>query len=352
MSSSKKKNQDTMNVGQILKRLVENAFDFLNKAISEIDKQPKFSVIHFYAAVELFLKARLMNEHWSLVITKKEEPNWNKFINGDFRSVTLGEAAARLEKIVRSGLSKPEKKAFEDIAKLRNRMVHFYHVPHTKEDSDKFRHGIIKQQLKAWYFLHQLLTVQWKNEFSSWEDDIAKLDSSLRQLHEFLQVVFYNIKPEMESQKSEGVRFEKCPSCEFESQENDDSNSSIYSARCLVCGFVEHCLNIECPDCGARITFRREGLATCHTCGRPFDPEQVADIVSDSGEKGNCTYCNGYHTVVPADNDEWICTQCFEVFESIEYCEWCHELNTGDMENSYLEGCNYCEGMLKYNGVY
>ena len=51
-------------------RLVENAFDFLFKAISEIEGQPKYSVIHFYAAVELFVKARLMKEHWSLVISQ------------------------------------------------------------------------------------------------------------------------------------------------------------------------------------------------------------------------------------------------------------------------------------------
>jgi len=341
-----------MNKEQILKRLVENALDFLFKAILEINEQPKFSIIHFYAAVELFLKARLMNEHWSLVITKRQEPDWDKFTKGDFQSVSLGEAAIRLKKIVRSSLSNPELKAFNDIAIHRNKIVHFFHASQSKEESDKFKRSIVKQQLIAWYFLHQLLTVQWKSEFSAWKEDIAKLDSSLRQLHDFLQVVFNNMKPEIETLKSEGVRFEKCPSCDFESQEHDDSDSNIYSARCLVCGFVEHCLNIECPDCGTRITLRKEALATCHSCGKHFEPEQVADLVSDSDDVGNCSYCDGYHTVVPTDNDEWICTQCFEVFESIEDCEWCHELNTGDMENSYLEGCNCCEGMLKYNGVY
>ncbi len=59
-----------MNKEEMFNRLVENAFDFLFKAISEIEGQPKYSVIHFYAAVELFVKARLMKEHWSLVISQ------------------------------------------------------------------------------------------------------------------------------------------------------------------------------------------------------------------------------------------------------------------------------------------
>ena len=44
--------------GQRFRSLVENALDFLNKAIGELKDGPKYSVIHFYAAVELFHGAR------------------------------------------------------------------------------------------------------------------------------------------------------------------------------------------------------------------------------------------------------------------------------------------------------
>ncbi|HIP71183.1 MAG TPA: hypothetical protein EYH05_07285, partial [Anaerolineae bacterium] len=56
----------------LLERLVENAMDFLSQSIEEFDGSPKYSVIHFHAAVELFLKARLMAEHWSLVVSKRK----------------------------------------------------------------------------------------------------------------------------------------------------------------------------------------------------------------------------------------------------------------------------------------
>jgi len=40
----------------LFKSLVENAIDFLKKSVAEIKKSPKYSVINFYSAVEIFLK--------------------------------------------------------------------------------------------------------------------------------------------------------------------------------------------------------------------------------------------------------------------------------------------------------
>jgi hypothetical protein len=51
--------------------VVDNAIDFLRQALDELETKPKYSVIHFCASIELFLKARLMLEHWSLI---SEEP--------------------------------------------------------------------------------------------------------------------------------------------------------------------------------------------------------------------------------------------------------------------------------------
>lgn len=343
---------------EMFNRLVENALDFLFKAISEIEDQPKYSVIHFYAAVELFVKARLMHEHWSLVITKRQEPDWEKFISGDFQSVSLEEAANKLQKIVRSGLSKAEKDAFIDVAKHRNKMVHFFHETHTKEESETFKRTIVKQLLKAWYFLHQILTVKWKNEFSFWDEKISELDAALRKFHEFLQAVFDDLQPKIKELKAKGARFEQCPSCGFEAQEHDDSENTIYETNCLVCGLNEKSLNIECPDCGETITLREEGFGQCESCGKNLEPEDVAGILIDSGRahisamegdyswgEGNCSHCDGYHTVVFTENEEWICASCLGVFESLSTCGWCNELNTGDMEHSYAAGCNHCDGM-------
>jgi len=54
-------------------------------------------MINFYASIELFLKARLLKEHWTLIVTKKTEPDIDKFISGDFQSITINEAEILLK---------------------------------------------------------------------------------------------------------------------------------------------------------------------------------------------------------------------------------------------------------------
>lgn len=342
----------------MLNHLVENALDFLSRAASEVNNNLKYSVIHFYAAVELFVKARLMHEHWSLVISKRQEPDWDKFVAGDFQSVTLEDAASRLHKVAQCGLTATEMSAFKEVAKDRNKMMHFFHEAHGQEENDKIKRQVVKKQLKAWYFLHQLLIGKWKSEFSSWTEKISELDAELRKLHEFLQVVFENVQPEIEALKEKGVRFEECPSCGFGSRQHEEERNSIYESRCMVCGLVERCLSIDCPECTELITLKEEGFGDCESCQRRLEPEDIAEVLIDSGAahvaamegddswgEGNCSDCDGYHTVVRTENDEWICASCFGVFDTLESCGWCNELNTGDMEHSYVAGCNHCDGM-------
>jgi len=346
-----------MDKATMLDLLVENALGFLSKAISEITEAPKFSIIHFYAAVELFIKARLMTEHWSLVVAKRQDPDWAKFISGDFQSVSLDEAANRLDKVARCGLSKQEHQAFRDIARHRNKVVHFFHEAHTTEESDETIRSIVKQQMYAWYFLHKLLTTKWNDEFSKWDGEISRLDKLLRELHEFLQVIYEQVKPEIEKKNGSGFIYKTCPSCGFDSQEHEDIESSVYESECLVCGLSENYLKIKCLECDEIVFFESGGFATCKSCGEVYEPKDVVDILiddtathmavkdgDDSWDLGNCSNCEDYNTVVRLDEESYICTNCFVNYEYMNRCEWCGEPNTGDMEGSYWAGCSMCEG--------
>ncbi len=347
------------NKEETFKRLVQNALDFLTQAITELKDRPKYSVIHFYTAVELFLKARLMAEHWTLVVARRQEPDLDKFMAGGFQSVSLEDAATRLSKVVRSGLSEAQLKTFKAVGKHRNEMVHFFHVAHTETENNEVKQQIVRQQLNAWHSLNRLLTVQWKDVFESWSDKIAKIDAELRQLHGFLQVVFENLTPEIEKLKGQGIRFGRCPSCGFESQGYEAKTGSICEAKCLVCKLAKWRLQIICPECSNEVVFEDEGYSLCDSCGERFQPEDVAYMLldvdeahmaakdgDDSWDIGNCSDCDGYHTVVRIENDEYFCASCFEVFESPEPCEWCNEPNTGNMEDSYWAGCIMCDGKM------
>lgn len=350
-----------MKPNDLLHRLVENAMDFLSVSIEEFDERPKFSVIHFHAAIELFLKARLMAEHWSLVVSNRKDPDWDKFVAGDFISVSLDEAADKLDKIVRSGLNKQELDTFRRLTRHRNKMVHFFHEAMSAEENEKLSRAIAiaKEQLIAWYLLHKILTARWSDVFSPWTENLEEVDRRLRKLHAFLQVVFDQLAPEIAKKKAAGAIFKDCPSCGFESQEHLDEIKGPYEAKCLVCGLVDKCLTIECPDCGTRVLFVNEGFGECENCKRKFEPEDLAEELIESGaahiaamegddswNPGNCSECDGYHTVVRIgeDGDRHLCTSCFGEFESVQVCGWCNELNTGDMEQSYWSGCNFCDG--------
>ena len=341
----------------MLEKLVRNGLDFLEKSISEITQHPKYSVIHFHSAVELFLKARLLAEHWTLVISPRKTPDWEMFISGNFQSVSLDDASDRLTKVVRSGLTKNELQTFRNITKHRNKMVHFFHEAHNDEENKEQLRSIVKQQLTGWYFLHKLLTERWKEVFQPWVKDVADIDAKLRMLHSFLQVIYDQIKPKIEILESAGYIFKACPSCGFDSQQHEDELNTIYDADCMICGLSEKILKIECPNCSEEVYFENEGFGECDNCGKRFEPEDLASELIDDGaahvaakegddsyDMGNCSDCDGYHIVVRTEGDEYICTSCFLVLETMQWCGWCNEPNTADMEQSHWAGCNHCDG--------
>ena len=341
----------------LFKRLVDNAFDFLARAIEDLRERPKHSVINFYAAVELFLKARLMKEHWSLVVSKRQEPEWERFVAGDFVSVSLDEAAQRLTKVVKSGLTPAEYKEFQEVSRHRNKMVHFFHEADSREEGEALRAAIVKQQLIAWYFLNGLLAERWVSTFEEWSREVDATRQRLKGHHAYLEVTYDHKRPEIEADKASGTPYTVCPSCGFEAQKHNDLFKAVYSANCVVCDLEQKCLRIACPKCSEVVTFRNDGFATCASCGEEFEPQNLVDALIDEGaahiaakdgddswDLGNCADCEGYHTVVRTENDEYICASCLGVFESLDVCGWCNEPNTGDMDDSTWNGCSHCDG--------
>ena len=265
--------------------LVENAMDFVTRSIDEFDHAPKYSVIHFYSAVELFLKARLLAEHWSLVVSAGKIPDWEKFVEGDFISVNLEQAADKLEKTVRSPLGKTELQVFKKLASHRNKTVHFFHGSFSTETSEQMQKDLAKERLTAWYFLHSTLTDQWSDVFSYWSGQLSNLNDRMCKLREYLQVVYDQLEPEIIKKKASGTIWEICPSCNFRALGCPPMLGGPKWTECSVCGFAAQYLTINCPDCnsdcGEPVLFMHEGYSDCTCCGREFDPEQLAETFID-----------------------------------------------------------------------
>lgn len=323
-----------MTNADLLQRIVENGLDFLDRSLEDFETHPKYSVIHFHAGVELLLKARLMAEHWSLVVSKRQSPDWKLFQVGDFISVSLDEAAERLEKVVRSGLSKRELDAFRSLARHRNRMVHFFHEASNVEAADELLRKIAREQLGAWYFLYRLLTDRWSNVFSPWKESLEDFGKRLRKHDQYLQIAFEYLKQHLEKRANEGALFRDCPSCGFAALEIEEEVGELFEGTCLVCEFHERCLSAVCPDCDAPITFFSGGFGQCHSCGKKFDPQDLVHLIEadergtkryfESGMPAHCGECSGYETVV-SHGGSYVCASCFNVYdeEDLEACHYC-----------------------------
>ena len=159
----------------IFESLVGNALDFLALAISNFESKPKSSVVDFYTAIELFLKARLLHEHWSLIVVK--DADWKNFVSGDFQSVPFNEACNRLDKVVQSGLSTTARQKFDAIRRHRNRMVHFFHTVNSADP--KAVEEVVIEQLGAWHELSRLMTVQWHPVFKKFKGKFEQIGRKL-----------------------------------------------------------------------------------------------------------------------------------------------------------------------------
>lgn len=335
---------------KVHRALLENAIDFLEKSLEEFKTFPKYSVLHFAIAVEIFLKARLVEEHWSLVVDKNADRD--RYLKGDFVSVNLDEAIKRLKSIVGENISESESQSFKKLAAHRNKVIHFYHGELKPRKSSKELESIIREQCECWYHLKTLFTKKWHELFKSQIHKFESLDLKMKRHWEYLSTIFNNKREELEKLKKSGTKIGVCKYCSFDAVAYEDEYEELSGGTCYVCGHINTILTLMC-DCGNSITFHNEGWGTCAFCEKEYEPEDVYNLIEPNGKDhsewpesvtpANCSSCDGYHTIA-AIHDKFICTSCFDVFDHLETCEWCNEYSSGDMSGSYWSGCSACDG--------
>jgi hypothetical protein len=339
----------------VFRHVVTNAFDFLEKSLNEFETNNyKYSVINFCAAVELFLKARLIVEHWTLILSRNEELNLTAFLAGDFNSAGLHEIKNRLEKVARDGLSEQASKAFQILTNHRNKAIHFCHPGLISQEDAA---GIVREQCRAWYYLHDLLTNRWREIFLPFVSDIERISLKMRTHRKFFEEKYSALKEQINRDEQAGFYFHKCPTCEFLSMKFSPESDNLFKVECLVCDQKDIAVQINCPQCKELVTFIGEGLSKC-ACGKWLEDKDLFKVLFNQAEadyrykdgdtsyrEGNCCVCGGMGTVIPY-NDEYFCLNCFGFFPEMFWCGWCGEPQTDDTEDSYLCGCHFCDGKL------
>lgn len=348
--------------------LVRNAIDFLKKSVDELEKDPKYSVIHFFAAIELFLKARLLAEHWTLILTdinrvrRKEHTILQKLKDGDVHTVGLDKAIERLRKVCELHIPKKADSAFREVKKHRNKLIHFFHPEYHKDPPYGTYDEIVPEQWSAWYHLHKLLTEKWIEHFGDYSDEFDELESLIMANKKFLAAKYEELKPNIEAEKRNGLKYETCTWCGFESARFEEMYDLLYSRNCRVCFHRDNTLHIKCPECKNEVLIEDQGVGECPNpdCDFSSDIDYLDSLFvgyqdpKDDPEVAYCAECEyASDPSVICLNDEkgvYLCLNCLTIHYSAGKCGFCDTYVAGmDFEASYSFGCIFCDGAVGYD---
>lgn len=347
--------------GDLLDGVVENGLQFIEKGLDQLwvegDKHHlKYSVINFYTGVELLLKARLMMEHWALVVSDLKHADSEKFVSGDFKSVGLDEATDRLKKIAGCELPQAAIRTFKVLQKHRNQMVHFFHPTDLRLKAGKnLKSQIVTEQCAGWFFLRRLIGEAWREEFKKFQSRIDKANAHMKRHENYLRTVYNQIKPELKAAVSNGAALGYCYTCRYEAHVVDEVGP--YESNCRVCTAYGSFLRHDCKGCSSAFIIDDgfEAPQPCPNCGELVKRDELLEAHSTEGQMtdkefytdggyGNCAECRGYHTVGTINEDQSFCFCCHLFQAPMGVCACCDEKSTGDLEASYYSGCATCDG--------
>jgi hypothetical protein len=337
----------TAEIDQHFDTLVRSAFDFVERAISSFSDHERISLFLFATGLELFTKARLYHEHWSLIFANVDQAEFRRFETGDLRTVGAEKANDRIKQILGHNLPA----SFEVIRQHRNRIAHFTHGTTAQQRTE-----IVSHQVQGWFDLYHLLRNDWKLIFKKYRKRYNDLERKMRKHREFLDTKFQAIQPDLEKERAAGNQIHLCPACGYEAMSVWLLGGVIYHGNCRVCGRIENYVSQPCmnDDCKHPIAFFASDGAPehCLKCEDVYaenlkealDTDSISIDDYQSRSPINCPYCSGYHSVV-THHDGYVCTECFEYEDEVGFCGWCAEGQLGGVgEFSELSGCEFCDG--------
>lgn len=269
---------------QLRNALLDNALDFLLSAAEAVhrDEGPrslKEAVLHLANGVELVIKARIAQEHWSLIFSNIDHASYDKIVNGEFVSVDYGKAIERLGEIVDVTVGGYSNKHLQNLRKLRNRLTHFT----AEMDAAPTKSLLAKGMAFCAEFCEQqnMLTPDAVDKFGA-------IHVKLVGLREFV---------------------------------NDRMNSILTAAK--------YALIWECPKCWQKALEIDGGIVHCQFCRRDADPHELAASNSERDVE-DCPECGEEQTFAFVIHNNqmgiWVCFSCGEQGENYNYCMRCNRI--------------------------
>lgn len=336
--------------------LTRSALDFVTQAAKQLKSAPKFAVINLATAIELFLKARLVREHWSLVVSRPDKASQTAFQNGSFQSVGLDDAIDRLRNVAGEALARHEEACFRELRDHRNKLVHFYHETYLDRPDAASLASIAAEQCRAWFLLKRLLESRWRDAFRPYSKEIGRVQKLIAKNREYLQGKYLALREEIEAEIKSGVDYETCAACGQYSSQRTRHIDPLIGSACAVCERRHDYIEVACPNCATLVRVEELGEGECQSCGYKttlawlIDKYGPYEDPKEDPETGFCGHCENFdvRSVVPL-GDTFVCLSCLGEHSGIGRCGWCAEFVAGDLESSYLSGCFMCDGRLGWD---
>ena len=342
-----------MKVAAPFDSLTQSGIEFLISAAKQLKAEPKLAVINLATGIELLLKARLVREHWALIVARPEKASLAHFASGSFQSVNLDEAITRLRNVAGLTITKEEEECFGALRDHRNKFIHFVHPQFSAPIAPPALSTLAAEQCQAWFLLRRLVEERWSPHFNAYVKDISKIHRLIAKNREFLSGKYQALRSEIEAAAKGGATYDVCSVCGFTSSLTSARETPLMESKCAVCERRNDYLAMTCPQCAETIRVSDVGEAECGGCQYRTSLEWLIETLGpyeDPKEDpltGYCTFCENTdaRTVVPL-GDMLLCLSCLEEHGSINTCQYCGESIAGDTDGSYAFGCLMCDGAM------
>jgi len=351
--------QQRLNQSKWFELVVRNALAFLKTSVENTKESPRNAIIELYTAVELLFKARLMKEHWTLIVTKPEDAKKFNFEKGDFRSISLDQAVARLKNICGETFEEEALQKFKALGEHRNQIVHFAHTNFAGKSANE---DVVIEHWGTWYYLHELIKNQWCSVFEDFRSDFVILNELVMINHNFLEAKYEVLKKQINIKHKKGRELIECTSCGFQSALMKWTYDYGKGFKCEVCDvvttvFKEIESEIPCKNCGASIPYFLTTEKKCYSCAHPitkkyalkkyteiYKKEDYAGRYDD--ERDPIAFCHSCKSSTPSVvnlNGVWVCVLCEEIGWSAIDCEHCDTFVSGNVDEIIYVGCHFCK---------
>lgn len=308
--------------------LVENALDFFYEAVKDVQaaepKRLKYAILHSASAIELILKARLVDEHWALVFRDPGKAELDNFREGKFQSVDFQEAQERLERICKLDLAK-HKPILKILRETRNRVQHFEFSAEVPE--------VVSILVKTWSFLWDFIHDNLPDNVDDHGTILDEIKELVVKQEDFIDERLKEIEPKLESLKKEESLVLSCPSCLQETMEVPGGDNPV----CHFCryeGDAEQVADdwasvfVGYPHTDPKERLISPVLKECRSCGYetmiefesgsmyPADPAWICFTCGAAGSP--TTKCHSCGEEFPWEADVYICPECEEGREGEE----------------------------------